>query len=276
MDAPAENSTKPERVQLDHVLLDVDFLCKPKVVALRARHGHVSALYLIQILATLSNATNAEMDVYGAYGLGAMFEISIDNAKAIVEHCVKEKMLSLNGEILTQRRVAEDQEKLAARRKRDSDSSKAYRNRLRDTAHQTDASTDDSIENIITPVTVTDPVTGIESKDLKKNSKPKLTFPPSWGFATLEAFSEWQAYRKEIKKPLKNRSYQAQINQFANDPELFRNLVRRAISKGWQGLNEHVPFNSENTTGPPKPKQSNAEQTVDAVMEVLREIQNEA
>lgn len=160
-----------DRVQLDHVLIDVDFLDKPKVVALMARYGHVSALFLIQVMATLSKATNAEMDVYAAYGLGAKFFIPLDQAKTIVDHCVKEEMLSLNGELLTQRRVAEDQEKCAVARARKAENQRLYRERQRLLLEDNNVIDNAIHEESASPVTDTDTVT--DTEDLNKNSLPK-------------------------------------------------------------------------------------------------------
>lgn len=209
-----------EKVQLDHVLLDVDFLDKPKIVALMTRYGHVSALFLIQVMATLSKATNAEMDVYAAYGLACKFSISIEDAKAIVAHCVKEGILNLQNEILSNTRVTADQEKLAAARKRKADNQKAYRERVNSNpgdGHVT-------ITEMVTPVTatVTDTVTDTEQyKEIVSRSDvhSESETPPNlddanrdlWGlsmrcFAPIvgnEPFLKTNAYIQNARRPLK-------------------------------------------------------------------------
>lgn len=143
-----------DKVQLDYALLDVDFFDKPKTVALMGRFGHISALYLIQVILTLSKATDAVMDVYAAYGLGSRYGISIELSKEIIAYCVKENMLSLQGETLTQQRVAEDQERLAEKRRKDAEYQKQRRQGKRR----------DDVENDQAPVPVTVTDTDINKK----------------------------------------------------------------------------------------------------------------
>jgi hypothetical protein len=154
-----------ERVQLDYILLDCDFLNKPKIVALSSRYNYVAVLYYIQILCALSRATNAKMDIYAAYGMANQFEISKADAKEIIEYCIKNKLLQCEDDVITQSRVAEDQEKLAEARKRRNEAQEKYRlkkeaeekSRLDELERLKKLSCDNHIiiENTITPDTDT-------------------------------------------------------------------------------------------------------------------------
>lgn len=273
METQIENNTNPKRVQLDHLLLDVDFFHKPTVKEFRLEFGYAAACWLIELYCLMSRAT--EGCISRRLAVGTADDMRLENGNAMIDYCLANGLLHLEDDQLTNSRVIKDQEQCAKKRAR-----------WRKAKSKDEESSEDSARNVARnkrdSVNTEDLNTEDLNIDIKKNSQPELIFPNSWGSVTQAAFAEWQAYRKEIKKPLKNRSYQAQINQFANDPRLFCDLVARAIRKGWQGLNEDIPLEndekhaSRNNGPPPKHRQSNAEQTIDAVMEVLREVRNEA
>lgn len=193
-------------------------------------------------------------------------EMQITDPSALISYCIEQGIVHESSENkLTNSRVTKDQVSFAVKRDKWRTKKRVQRMSPAKSVGTHDTDTDNDSD--------TDSDNDLNSK---KKSEPELNFPPTWGSITLKAFADWQAYRKEIKKPLKNRSYQAQINQFATNPRRFVALTERAISKGWQGLNEQIPFEEQTkSTGPPKLKQNNAEQTVDAVMEILRETRNE-
>jgi hypothetical protein len=118
---PEESTTphpKRKRDQLSHLLIDVDFLDKPKVKALLHRFGPLAQFYLIKIYMALSRATDAEMSIDAAKGLA--WEIRLeDEADAILECLLEQEMLhSPRAGIISSERVAKDQEALAESRER--------------------------------------------------------------------------------------------------------------------------------------------------------------
>ena len=94
---------KGEKVQLSHLLLDVDFLHKPKIKALRYRYGHIAALGLIEIYCLLSRATEAviERDV----ALSVCSDLGITDGEAFLDYCTEREILEVNqnGEISNDR-----------------------------------------------------------------------------------------------------------------------------------------------------------------------------
>lgn len=53
----------------------------------------------------------------------------------------------------------------------------------------------------------------------------------------LEAWAEWQAYRKALRKPLVSQSASAQLKRFAKvGAAAAVAMIRRSIEAGWLGL----------------------------------------
>lgn len=170
-----------DRAQLDYALIDVDLLTKPKVVALMARFSPLIGLYYIQLILMLSKATNAEVDVYAAYGAGLAFGVDIETAKLVVAYCVEKEMLQLEGDVLSQRRVIEDQERLARKRKKNRNGQEAFRNRLQESG-------DNRLE-----IDDPDTVTVTEDINKKENSQPlpKAPKPPPGFREGCERYGEF-------------------------------------------------------------------------------------
>ena len=101
------------KVQLKHVLIDVDFFDKPKCKALAYKHGYLGVTLLIRVYASLSRATNAVISMDTIRGLAYEMRIDIAECDATIDFCVSEGMISRDGESVTSERVASDQEKLA-------------------------------------------------------------------------------------------------------------------------------------------------------------------
>lgn len=279
METQEQNNTDQKRVKLDHILLATNLLQDSKIIIILDQFGEVALGRYVHLM-TCIGREGGEMPLVACKALGRLLGIDKESWVSFVDACLAIGLLELDGDHVFIERIVEQSIKVAVKQRRwrenkktphgfRAESSRNPRGLLADSPHESKEEEEEEEQEE-------------EKKDLKKNSQPELVFPNSWGSVTKAAFAEWQAYRKEIKKPLKHRSYQAQINQFANDPRLFCDLVARAIRKGWQGLNEDIPLENDEkhasrNNGPPlKHRQSNAEQTIDAVMEVLREVRNEA
>lgn len=98
------------RAQLKHMLLDVTFKDKPKVIEFEEEFGPLARLLYIDIQSAMSAATNARISDKVAISLGR--RIGIDSAKVskIIAYCLKECMLIREDGFLTSRRVIRDQE----------------------------------------------------------------------------------------------------------------------------------------------------------------------
>jgi len=109
--------------------------------------------------------------------------------------------------------------------------------------------------------------------DKKVRAIIEVVFPSRWGEKSKAGFQKWKSYRAEIKKPLKTPSLQAQVNKYAEDPQMFVRLVDRAIETGWQGLNPQIPFGDPQNVPTQKKSQNliNQELSLDAVRSVLQD-----
>lgn len=108
----AEPTTKPKRAQLKHLLLDVNFKDKPKVIELEAIHSPLARLLYIDIQATMSAATDGKISKKVPLVLGSRIGLSPDQVNSIIDFCLQTEMLIEEDGLLTSKRVIEDQEKL--------------------------------------------------------------------------------------------------------------------------------------------------------------------
>lgn len=80
-----------------------------------------------------------------------------------------------------------------------------------------------------------------------------------------KAWSDWQAHRIEIKKPLTPKSVEMQIEKFMRwGPAVSIQKIERAILNGWRGLDFPDSGNGHNSTQQPM---TAAEKTQRAVAE---------
>lgn len=106
-----------DRVQLKHLLIDVDFFDKPKARALLHKFGPIAQLYLVRLYAALARATKATISIDAA--LGVAWELRIEKeALEILEYCIKEEMLERSSDHISNSRVASDQEALHKKQER--------------------------------------------------------------------------------------------------------------------------------------------------------------
>lgn len=97
-------------------------------------------------------------------------------------------------------------------------------------------------------------LTSVSSETVK--AKPHPLDEPEFACLTGEhraAFCEWELYRREIKKPLTERSIRQSLRDLAKDPVGWIASSKRSIANGWQGLfpERAVPANSNGASPPP-------------------------
>lgn len=88
---------------------------------------------------------------------------------------------------------------------------------------------------------------GKERKERKEEKKPSAFVLPEW--VDPEAWSEWEAHRKELRKPLTDRARNGCVKvleEATREGFSTSETINLAITNGWQGL--YVP------KGKPKPK----------------------
>lgn len=106
---------KPRRAQLQYLQLDSDFASKPKIVALRARFGHLGVHLLVLILLDLARGTDAEIDRDCAIAQADLLGLSREDGEAFIEYCIEREILGIGSKdyLITNSRVKKDQESLA-------------------------------------------------------------------------------------------------------------------------------------------------------------------
>lgn len=106
-----------------------------------------------------------------------------------------------------------------------------------------------------------------------KPKDPEIKYPENWTEAHRETFKRWMTYRVQIKKPLKHMSYQAQVDKFASSPDEVSKFIDRSITQGWQGLNDHIPF--EHRNGFERAETSRVEKNMEFAKNYLKELEDE-
>lgn len=171
------------RVQLKHLLIDVDFFDKPTVRALAFKHTQVAALLYIRWLMLMSRATNALVtrDALASiarevlHGMGT----SIATFESVLQYCLDTGMIyEEKPGLFTAERVVKDQESCAVKRSESADRQRKFREKK-------SAVTNALLTRLPDTVSVSDTDTGSDlgSKDLdpKKNG---TAFVPSGKYDT--------------------------------------------------------------------------------------------
>lgn len=99
-----------KRAQLKHLLLDVTFKDKPKVLEFEEEFGALARLLYIDIQSAMSAATNARISDGVARSLGRRIGIEAQKVNAIIAYCLQHEMLIREEGFLTSKRVIRDQE----------------------------------------------------------------------------------------------------------------------------------------------------------------------
>lgn len=106
--------------QLSHVQIDVDFWNKPKCKAFRQKHGPVCALFYLDILLALGDATNAEILREDVIAIGEGSGLDTKTVTDAVEYLVSRGMLTSvtrdSRECICNERIKRNQEALSITR----------------------------------------------------------------------------------------------------------------------------------------------------------------
>ena len=150
------------RAQLKHVLLDVGFKDKPKVLDLEDRYGPLARLLFIDIVCAMSAATDGVITTGAARLLGKRIGFKSEQVLDILAFCVESKMLDNNGEEFTNSRVIKDQTSLQIKRDKEKERQRLWReSRVTNGVH--------ADNETVLPDTVTD-----TEYNNNKNSQPQI------------------------------------------------------------------------------------------------------
>lgn len=222
------NNPKPNRVQLKHVLLDVDFFEKPTIRDLDFECGPVALLLLVRWLMLMSRATNALVTKKSLLHVGRELRASdkseqLDPQK-VLDYCIRNKILHEREDGISNERVEKDQERCAVKRKQNVERQEKLR-RKRNALHKRDKSV------LPVTVTVTDSVSSI--------NLDKIVFPPKLDHVIAKsALDEWLEYKRQRGEKYKSlSSIQKLLNQYSNlSPPEFAEAVNHSMANNYKGL----------------------------------------
>jgi hypothetical protein len=99
------------RVQLKHVLMDVDFWDNPKIIALSVVHGPGAGAAIAHVYAAMSKATNAVIDEDAIIGIADRHKVA--DVKAFFKYAIDKKLISPELSGFSNQNCIEDQESYA-------------------------------------------------------------------------------------------------------------------------------------------------------------------
>lgn len=180
---PKENAKdKVAKIQLDHLLLDVDFFHKPKIKSFKRVCGLLACLWLIECYCQMSRASEGEVDKDTLLDVADEMGLS-DKAEEIISYATHEDrqlITKLENGKYTNSRVQKDQVSLATRREKDREKQLRYRDKT-------------VTLPVISPEKngnpVTDTVTDTEYIN-NKNSEPIPEVPDEWLDLALSKLEE--------------------------------------------------------------------------------------
>jgi len=76
----------------------------------------------------------------------------------------------------------------------------------------------------------------------KQFDENHFVLPHGWGDNAKTALSEWISYKASMGHPKTKTSYQAEVEHYQDSPQVYFDLVKRAVREGWRGLNENLPI----------------------------------
>ena len=260
--SPANPTTeKPakKRVQLKHLLIDVDFNDNPKIIDLSETHGELAVWFLVKLLMAMSRATNGEISRRAAEGIGRRTGLSLAKATSILNHCLDIDILGVSGETLTNSRVIADQEALANKREsqnkrqeqhRDKGVTNALPTRDPDTVSDTDTELIRSNKNCAVDFSAT---------ELRELVAKFPAFPePNTGVALID-WCEFQD--REFKKHIGIQHIEAQLMSYSGREKDLARDIHASIAAGYRKVYPEAKANSPNPNG--HHKKTNFERNMD-------------
>lgn len=117
-----------DRVQLHHLLIDIDFFDKPTVRALIYKHGQLSGLLYVRWLMLMSRASNALVTRDSLFSVGQEVLSDADKCDSVLSYCLQSGMIQeVEDGVFTNDRVIKDQESCAVKLKGAAQRQKKYR-----------------------------------------------------------------------------------------------------------------------------------------------------
>jgi hypothetical protein len=248
---------------------DVDFENDPKIIALLMEHGSwglglylrlVAVLYKNDGLINLSDTRRMKALVYqlrdkripkfisSLIDLGLFSTFAGANGEEMVRSGRVDRELGFRNELSASRRdaVSKRKDRQPELQEYDKPDTKTYTEQ--DNTEQTKP--DSTPQGAPSGPDPDEPAKPQKSKPGKytKFRLDDFNLPASWIDQGSTSLAEWVEYKHQLGKPCILKSYQQQVDKFSTDPVRFGELVKRAIEKGWQGLNEELPLNANNPT----------------------------
>lgn len=252
-----ESASKKNRVQLDHLLIDVDFFDKPKVRALIYKHSQLSALLYMRWLMLMSRATNALVTRDALFSIAkevlSGMGTAIATPESVLSYCLKTEMLTqVSDDSFTNERVVKDQESCAIKREAAAKRQEKFKSK--------DTPTVNALPTRL-PDTVTD-TEDLNTEDLKKEEKETVKqlstiTPEAWN-----AVKRWAAHRKKLCLAFDSMAAEALQMQYAGRSDA---LIR--------DINASITANSRNIFQAALPEAERIKIAATAKAEVLKPVE---
>lgn len=168
---PIEDTPKPKRAQLKHLLLDVNFFEKPKIKALEYDYGSGGVCFFIAILCDMAKATDSEISASCIKATGRQFGFDREKAEEFLQYITKHNLIHKcrDPEYFANRRILEDQESMASKQ----DKWRNAKRKQRDIPMSPSGQQEDNRRTGCGPVNIEDLNNEDLNLDLKKNGVPE-------------------------------------------------------------------------------------------------------
>lgn len=221
-----------KRVQLKHILLDVDFFEKPKVLALEYKHTAIAVLVYVKWLTLMSRATNGVVSRESLFGIAKEYFRNLGTLVAtpesVLKTCIDTGMIvELDGGYSNER-VLKDQEACALKRSESSERQKKYRERAQHTSNalQTRLPVTETVTDTVDDP-VLDPKETVTLPDSPEYQKPEV----------VAALAAWQAYaKKRLRRDFGQIEADALLSCYNTRlPDMVRDITG-SIRSGWRNI----------------------------------------
>jgi hypothetical protein len=245
-----------ERAQLEHALIDVDILHKPKAKAMMQKFGKLAGLAYLELIFQLSRATNAEVEVDTA--LCVANDFNIPNPEEWLEYLLhpdRQMVEKTKKGRITQERVAHDQEALAASRRKWKEQKKHQREHPKDSPRESTMDTPTDTPGFRERVNSED----LNTEDLKNEILRKIAnqkFPSAIDRPECrDALARWIFYLKtRHEQDLDIQSVEALLMSYGNRAADFVRDVLYTVQSGrWKSIVPKPPDPQPKSTTYSKP-----------------------
>lgn len=245
------------KTQLKHLLLDVDFLQKPKIKALKYDFGVEGLLFYIDILCDMAKATDAEIYSSCIKANGEKYGFDSSRCEAFIAYLVLHGLINQSdkADYYFNTRVSEDQESLSKKQDK-------WRNQKR---QQRDSSTCPHGQGVDKSKTDGSSV-NIEVLNTEElNNKLEIALPEFQKPEIRQAINCWQVHRNLLDKEFDQGALDSMLLLYRGRALELADDIHHSILNGWKTLNQK-PRNANYARGSP-PKKS----TKDVLNEMMAE-----